>query len=139
MWQCSGVLSISERNLYNDLGLHVCKKYTILKLQALRQCSEVISISERNFRSAQSLDMCICTLVKCIYLSFFLFFYVDIMTASILRTVQNSVILPSCLQERSQMSKNSCSMFSGEPFLCKNKICSMIALNCFQASRGNLQ
>ena len=139
MWQCSGVLSISERNLYNDLGLHVCKKYTILKLQALRQCSEVISISERNFPSAQSSNMCICTLVKCICLSFFLIFYVDIMTASILRTVQNSVIVPSCLQERPQISRSSCSMFSGESFLCKNKICWMIALNCFQMSRGNLQ
>ena len=58
---------------------------TSLKLQALRQYSEVLSINERNFHSAQSSDnsnlVCkLCMLVKCIYISFFLFFYIDIMT-----------------------------------------------------------
>ena len=35
MWQCSAVLSISERNLFNDRSSVVCKKYTSLKLRAL--------------------------------------------------------------------------------------------------------
>ena len=50
--------SISERKLYNDQRSAVCKKYTSLKLQALRQCSEVLSTSERNLHSARSFDIC---------------------------------------------------------------------------------
>ena len=89
MWQCFGVLPISERNLYNDLGSHACKNYTCLKLQALRQYSKVLLISEWNFHSAQSSDICkwqqlsIQTMyTNWIYLSLslFLFFYIDIMT-----------------------------------------------------------
>ena len=72
-------------------------------------------------------------LVKCIYLSFL--FYIDIMTAGILKTVQNSAIVPSW----SQISRSSSSMFSREPFLYKNEIRWMIALHCLQTSRGNLQ
>ena len=81
MWQCFGVLPISERNLYNDLGLRACKNYTRLKLQGLRQYSEVLSISEWNFHSTQSSDICkwqqlsIQTMyISWVYLSLFLFF-----------------------------------------------------------------
>ena len=42
MWPCTGVLSISESNLYNDRISDVCKKYINLKLRAPRQCSEVL-------------------------------------------------------------------------------------------------
>ena len=75
------MLSISERNFYNDLGSHVCKNYACLKLQALRQYSETfIALKVWIFVNYSILVYKLCILVKCIYLSLFLFFYIDIMT-----------------------------------------------------------
>ena len=59
------------------------------------------------------------------YISPVFFFYIEIMTAGIPKTVQDGVIVPSCLQRKL--------------FLYQNKIRWMIASHCLQTARGNLR
>ena len=42
-------------------------------------------------------------------LSYFFFLYIDKMTVGIIKTVQIGVIVPSCLQERTHISRSSTS------------------------------
>ena len=64
---------------------------------------------------------------RCVNILFYLLL-IDIVTAGILNTVQNSMI-----------STSSSIMFSREPFLYKNEIHWMIALHFLQKLRGNRQ
>ena len=106
-------------SLYNDRSFNVCKTQTNLKLQALRQCSEVLSNSETNLHSTQSSDMCKWQQLN-VSISLF-FFRIEIMTAGTLKTIQNSVIVPSCLQMRFQILRTSSSMFIDKFFFMKKR------------------
>ena len=61
------------------------------------------------------------------------------MTTGILKAVQNTVIVLSCLQFWSNIATISSNMFSREPLLYKSEIRWVIALHYLQMLRSNLQ